>query len=308
MAHDQQPSSTTTIRPRATDDQHSQRSDSAATRSYPSPAGGLIGKALLYLAMFAVALLFAVPFLWSVSTSFKTLPESVEFSLIPREPTLAGYREALTTFSFARYMLNSTILSVGITASTVLLASLGGYAFARLRFPGREVLFLLVLGTLMVPDQLRFVPVYTMLSSWGLVSTYQGYVLINLVQASSLFLMRQYFLTIPKDFEEAARLDGAGHFRTFWYVMLPLASPALAAVAVLAFQATWNEFFWAVVLLQDPSLFTIPIGISAFVAQYQTNWPPLMAASVLAILPVLVLYIFFQRYFIAGVTASGVKG
>jgi multiple sugar transport system permease protein len=264
--------------------------------------------AIAYAVMFAVALLFFVPFVWSVSTSFKTLPESVEFTLIPDEPTLAGYREALTAHNFGRYIVNSALLASIITVSNVFLASLGGYAFARLRFPGREVLFFLVLGTLMVPDQLRLVPVYTMLSDWALVNTYQGYILIYLVQATALFLMRQYFLTIPRDLEEAAKLDGAGYFKTYWRVMLPLAGPALAAVTILVFQGTWNEFFWALILLQEQDKFTIPLGIAAFSTEYDTRWPPLMAASVLAILPIAFLYVLFQRYFVAGVAASGVKG
>lgn len=261
-----------------------------------------------YALMLAVSLLFLLPFVWSVSTSLKTLPESVEFTLIPDEPTLAGYREALTKHNFARYTMNSAGLAAVITLSNLVLASLGGYAFARLRFPGREALFLLVLGTLMVPDQLRLVPVYTMLSDWGLVATYHGYVLIYLVQATSLFLMRQYFLTIPRDLEEAAKLDAAGYFRTYWKVMLPLAGPALAAVTILVFQGTWNEFFWALIILQDESKFTIPLGIASFSSEYRTLWPPLMAASVIAIVPIALLYVFFQRYFIAGVAASGVKG
>jgi multiple sugar transport system permease protein len=263
---------------------------------------------VMYAAMLAVALLFFVPFAWSVSTSFKTLPESVQFKFIPSDPTLAGYREALATHNFARYMLNSAGLAAVITVSNLFLSSLGGYAFARLRFPGREVLFLLVLGTLMVPDQLRLVPVYTMLSNWGLVSTYQGFILLFVAQATSLFLMRQYFLTIPRDLEEAAKLDSAGYFKTFWKVMLPLAGPALAAVAILVFQGSWNEFFWALIILQDESKFTIPLGIASFSSEYRTQWPPLMAASVIAIVPIALLYVFFQRYFIAGVTASGVKG
>ncbi len=279
--------------------------------AHPIPARPRAERARIaaaYTIMFAVALLFLVPFVWSVSTSFKTLPESVQFALIPDEPTLAGYREAFTTHNFGRYALNSAFLAGVITLSNVFLASLGGYAFARLRFPGREVLFFLVLGTLMVPDQLRLVPVYTMLSDWGLVSTYQGYVLIYLVQATSLFLMRQYFLTIPRDLEEAAKLDAAGYFKTYWKVMLPLAAPALAAVTILVFQGTWNEFFWALIILQDEEKYTIPLGIAAFSAEYRTDWPPLMAASVIAIVPITLLYVFFQRYFIAGVAASGVKG
>ena len=272
--------------------------------------GARVRMALVYAALIAIALLFFVPFLWSVSTSFKTLPDTAYFSLLPHHWTLAGYREALTKFNFARYMGNSAFLAVVITASNVFLAGLGGYAFARLRFPGREVLFMLVLSTLMIPDQLRLVPVFVMETNWRLVGHFLGYILINLVTAANLFFMRQYFLTIPKDFEEAAKLDGAGYFKTFWKVMLPLAGPALAAVTILQFQGTWNDFFWPFILLGfgNPHNYTITMGIVQFVFQYQTLWPQLMAASVIAILPIALLFVFFQRYFIAGVVAAGVKG
>ena len=162
----------------------------------------------------------------------------------------------------------------------------------------------------MIPDQLRLVPVFQMLTNWHLVGTYQGYIAINLVAATSLFLMRQYFLTIPKDFEEAAKLDGAGYFKTYWRVMLPLATPAIAAVTILTFQGTWNEFFWPLIILGfgDPDMYTLQLGIAQFRFQYQTLWPQLMAASVIAILPIAAIYIFFQRYFVAGVVSSGVKG
>ena len=194
--------------------------------------------------------------------------------------------------------------------ANLILCSLGGYAFARLRFPGREILFMLVLATLMIPDQLRLVPVFVMLSGWGLVGSFRGYMLIKLVLATNLFFMRQYFLTIPRDFEEAAKLDNAGHFKTFWKVMLPLDGPALAAITILTFQGIWNEFFWPLILLGfgDPSVYTVQLGIAQFSAQYQTLWPQLMAASVMAILPIVVLFVLFQRYFVAGVVASGVKG
>jgi multiple sugar transport system permease protein len=268
-----------------------------------------ITRALFYAILIVVAILFFVPFIWSVSTSLKTLPESVRgFDLLPDNPSLRAYREALTEFNFARYTANSAMLAVGVTLTNLLLASLGGYAFARLRFPGREILFMTVLATLMIPDQLRLVPVFRMLSDWHLVSTYQGFILINVVTAANLFLMRQYFLTIPKDYEEAAKLDGAGYFKTYWKVMLPLAGPALAAVTILQFQGTWNEFFWALIVLQDESKFTLPIGIYQFLGIYNTQWPELMAASVIAIVPVAAIFVVFQRYFIAGVAAAGVKG
>jgi multiple sugar transport system permease protein len=276
--------------------------------------GVIIRRAIAYGILFVVAVLFFIPFFWSVSTSLKTLPESVGFTLWPKNPSLHAYHNALTTFNFKRYLANSFFIAGVVTVCNLFLASLGGYAFARLRFPGREVLFFLVLGTLMIPGELRLVPVFQMLTDMPvvhvhLIGTYQGYFIINLVTATNLFLMRQYFLTIPKDYEEAAKLDGAGYFKTYWRVMLPLVGPALAAVTILQFQGTWNDFFWPlVVFLGNPDLYTLPLGINAFRGQFQTQWPELMAGSVIAILPIALIYIFFQRYFVAGVTAAGVKG
>jgi multiple sugar transport system permease protein len=270
---------------------------------------------ITYVVLFGIAILFAVPFLWSISTSLRTTADTVAgFSLLPKHWTTMGYHDMFHKYSFARYTANSAIIAGAVTLSNLFLASLGGYAFARLRFPGREVLFMLVLGTLMIPDQLRLVPVYQMLvnvlpkyTHTDLINQ-KGVILIQLVSATSLFLMRQYFLTIPRDLEEAAKLDGAGYFKTYWRVMLPLAGPALAAVAILMFQGTWNGLFWPAVLLQDKSEYTIPIALTFFRNIYQTQWPVLMAASVLAIVPILVLFVAFQRYFVAGVASSGVKG
>jgi multiple sugar transport system permease protein len=280
-----------------------------------------IRTAVVYIVMFGVAVLFAIPFLWSLSTSFRPISETVSgFSLLPHHWTTFGYHEVFHKYHFGRYTLNSAIIAGAITLTNVFLASLGGYAFARLKFPGREVLFFFVLGTLMIPDQLRLVPIYQMLVNWipgwvGHVGWHDasfvnrnGVILIQLVSASSLFLMRQYFLTIPRDLEEAAKLDGAGYFKTYLRVMLPLAGPALAAVTILTFQGSWNDLFWAAVLLQDESQHTIPLGLAYFQQVYTTLWPQLMAASVAAIVPILALFVLFQRYFVAGVAASGVKG
>ena len=274
------------------------------------PRAVRVRRVLVYALLLAAALLYFTPFLWTVSTSLKSLPETVGFDLVPDNPSLRAYREVLTDYNFARYAFNSAFLAGTITVANVLLGSLGGYAFARLRFPGREFLFLAVLATLMIPDQLRLVPVFQMLTNWHLVGTFQGFIAINLVLAANLFLMRQYFLTIPKDFEEAAKLDGAGYFKTYWRVMLPLATPALAAVTILTFQGMWNEFFWSLIILGfgDPDRYTLQLGIAQFRFQYQTLWPQLMAASVIAILPIALIYVVFQRYFISGVVSSGVKG
>jgi multiple sugar transport system permease protein len=267
-------------------------------------------RVVLYLLLIGVALLFFVPFLWSLATSFKTIPDSLGVNLIPHPWTTAAWGEVWHQYDFKTFIKNSLFLAVVITAANIFLAGLGGYAFARLRFPGRNLLFLLVLGTLMVPDQLRLVPIFVMLTNWGLIFSFKGYILISLVTAVNLFFMRQYFTTIPKDFEEAAKLDGAGYFKTFWRVMLPLALPAIAALAILQFQGTWNDFFWPLILFGQGQthLYTVQLGLAELQFTYTSLYPEIMAGSVIAILPILVIFLAFQRYFISGVVSAGVKG
>ena len=270
----------------------------------------VVRKAIVYVLLIMVALLFFVPFLWTLATSFKTIPDSVNVGLIPHPWTTSAWHDIWTQYDFKRFILNSLFLAVVVTASNIFLGGLGGYAFARLRFPGRELLFLLVLGTLMIPDQLRLIPVFVMLTNWHLIGSFSGYILINLVTATNLFFMRQYFLTIPKDFEEAAKLDGAGYFKTFWRVMLPLALPAISALVILQFQGTWNDFFWPLILFGQgsPHLYTVQLGLAELRFTYSTLWPLLMAGSVIAILPILAIFVAFQRYFVSGVVSAGVKG
>ena len=270
---------------------------------------------LAYVVLVGYALLMFVPFAWSLITSFKTLPDSVQLTLIPNPFTLDAYTYVFTQLDPAlpRLFFNSGIIAGVVTVTNVVLGAIAGYAFARLNFPGREILFLIVLATLMIPDQLRLVPVYLILNTLGLtkgVLQYAGVILVLAISATSIFLMRQYFLSIPREIEEAARIDGASFFTTFWRVMLPLAGPALAAVAILQFQGTWNGYFWPYIILQDPDQYTVPVALSFFrlAGGLVTNWPPLMAMVVMATLPVLVLYLFFQRYFVEGIAASGVKG
>jgi multiple sugar transport system permease protein len=267
---------------------------------------------LAYAVMITYAILMFVPFAWSLVTSLKTQADSSNLTLIPQPITTYGWEYLFQRLdpSLLRLFANSFGIALAVTLSNLVLASLAGYAFARLRFPGREVLFLIVLATLMIPDQLRLVPVYLILNAIGLthgLGEYLGVVLVMAVMGANVFLMRQYFLSIPRDIEEAARIDGAGFFTTFWRVMLPLATPALSAVAILQFQGTWNAFFWPLVLLEK-QYFTIPLALTFFRTEFQTNWPPLMAMVVLATIPILVLYVFFQRYFVEGIAASGVKG
>jgi multiple sugar transport system permease protein len=271
---------------------------------------------LAYMLLTAYALLMFVPFAWTIVTSFKTLPDSERLTFIPDPFTLSAWEKVFTQLhpNVVVLFTNSLAIAIAVTISNVVLGSFAGYAFARLRFPGRNVLFLIVLATLMIPDQLRMVPIYIIFNGLGLTRgflQYVGVVLVLAISATSVFLLRQYFLTIPKDLEEAARIDGASFLTTFYRVMLPLASPAVAAVTILQFQGTWNGLFWPAVLLStDQGKWTLPLGLTLFrlTGGFGRDWPPLMAVVVLATIPILILYLFFQRYFVEGVAASGVKG
>jgi multiple sugar transport system permease protein len=271
-------------------------------------------RGLAYTLLTIWALLMFVPFAWTIITSFKDRPEAMAIGL-PAAPDLDAYAHVWSRVdpTLPQLFMNSLGLAAAVSISNVILGSMAGYAFARLRFPGREAIFLVVLATLMIPDQLRLVPVYQIMNGLGFTksnpSNYLSVFLILAVSATSIFLLRQYFLGIPKDLEEAARIDGAGHFQTYWKVILPLAGPALAAVAILQFQGTWNGLFWPAIFFGPVrEHWTLPFGIVQFQGIYQTDWPPLMAIVVVATVPILLLYVFFQRYFIEGIAASGVKG
>jgi multiple sugar transport system permease protein len=278
------------------------------------PREGRWRRVIAYVLLTAWALLMFVPFAWTIVTSLKDRPEVMDITL-PASADVDAYVYAWGSINpgLPQMFLNSLGLAAAVTLGNVLLGSMAGYAFARLRFPGRELLFLAVLATLMIPDQLRLVPVYQIMNFLELTrdnpANYLSVFLVTAVSASAIFLLRQYFLTIPIDLEEAARIDGAGYFRTYWQVVLPLASPALAAVAILQFQGSWNGLFWPAVLFgPNREHWTLPFGIVQLQGVFQTDWPPMMAIVVVATLPIVILYVFFQRYFVEGVAASGVKG
>lgn len=275
-----------------------------------------VRRGVAYALLIGYSILMFVPFAWSVSTSFKTLPDvNDDLSFIPDPFTLEAWRYAWDKLDPALpvLFLNSAVLALAVMATNLVLGSLAGYAFARLRFPLREALFVVVLATLMIPDQLRLVPVYVLFNALGLTRgdlQYVSVILVLAISATSVFLMRQAFLSLPRELEEAARIDGAGFFTTFRKVMLPLVGPALAAVAILQFQGTWNSFFWPLILMRDQGNWPLQLGLVQFrlAGGFSTNWPPLMAVVVMATIPILVLYLFFQRYFVEGVAAGAVKG
>ena len=276
--------------------------------------GGAGRRIVAYTLLIAWAVLMFVPFAWTIVTSLKDRPEALRLSL-PATPDLEAYANAWSSIDpgLPQMILSSLVIAGAVTLTNLFLGSIAGYAFARLTFPGRDALFVVVLATLMIPDQLRLVPVYQIMNFLGLINknptNYLSVIIVAAVSATSIFLLRQYFMSIPRDLEEAARIDGAGYFQTYWQVILPLATPALAAVAILQFQGTWNGLFWPLIFLsQNRDAWTLPIGLTQYQSAFQTNWPPLMAIVVIATIPIVVLYVFFQRYFVEGIASTGVKG
>jgi len=265
---------------------------------------------VLYGVLTLYGIITLIPFLWAISASFKPLPEIVsgDLNLIPRQFTFENYQQLfLREPLFFRWLLNSVIIAVSVTGFNLLFNSMAGYALARLRFPGRQVWFFLVLAVLAVPAQVTLIPTFLILKSLGWLNSYQGMIVPAMVNATFIFMMRQFFVSFPHELEEAAALDGLSRVETFWYIVLPLAKPALAAQAIFIFMGSWNNFLWPVVILFDPEMFTLPLGLNSFKGQYISYWNYIMAASVVFTLPVLALYIFFNRYFIQGVTFTGGK-
>jgi multiple sugar transport system permease protein len=232
-----------------------------------------------------------------------------EFHWLPQHFTLDNYRQIFVQEPlFGRWLLNSVLIGVSVTLLNVLCNSMAGYALARLSFVGRRLWFLLVLAVLAVPAQVTLIPTFLILKYLGWLNSYQGMIVPGMVNATFIFMMRQFFITFPKELEEAAALDGLNRFQIFWHIVLPLAKPALAAQAIFIFMGSWNNFLLPVVILFDPEMFTLPLGLNTFKGQYISYWNYIMAASVVFTLPVLLLYLFFNRYFVQGVTLTGTKG
>ena len=273
-----------------------------------------IKRKFFYLILIAYSAFTFIPFLWSLSTSLKPQVEVFQSNILPQNATVKAYSTVFTKIqpSFPSLFANSLFIASVVVILHLIFASLAGYAFARLRFPGRDLLFYIVLGTMMIPDQLRLVPIYQLLVKMGLISShpsnYLAIFLVKAISATDIFLIRQFFLSIPRDLDDAAKIDGAGPFQTFTRVMLPNAMPVLATVAILTFQGTWNDLFWPSIVLQSPNHWTLPFGILQFKGQFSTDWPPIMALVVLSTLPILAIYAFGQRYIINMQLSSSVKG
>lgn len=262
-----------------------------------------------YLLLVAGAVLMVAPLVWMALASFKTLPEILRVppTLLPESLHLDNYRTVLGDTAFVRYFLNS-VLVAGITVASVLLtSSMAGYAFAKFEFPGRRVLFVLVLATLMIPFQVRVIPLYVLASDLGLLDSYAGLVLPGLVDAFGIFLMRQYLQSIPSELIDAARVDGASELTIFVRIVLPLAKPALAALAIFSLVASWESFLWPLLVISSPDKYTLPLGLAQFSGRFVTRVDLQMAASALTILPMLIVFLIMQRRFIEGMATAGMK-
>jgi multiple sugar transport system permease protein len=250
------------------------------------------------------------PFIWMISTSLKSAGAVFEYppTFIPDPPRWDNYRRVFEVLPFARFFLNSLFVASAVTMLQLVTSSLAAYAFARLRFPGRDALFLGYLGTLMIPAQVVIIPNFILLSYLGWIDTYQALILPAAFSAFGTFLLRQYFLTIPGELEDAAVVDGANHFQIYTRVILPLSGPALSALAIFTFLFNWNSFLYPLVVTNSTQMSTLTVGLNTLQGQYNTAWTLLMAGSVIALLPVLVVFIFAQRYFIKGITMTGIGG
>lgn len=271
-----------------------------------------VRRALIWTAITLGAALMLVPFVWMVSTSLKpgdallTLPPR----LIPETFSLGAYARVMEAFPMARVFLNSVIVAVATTVGQLVMASTSGYAFARFSFPGRNTLFYAYVATLMVPFAVTVTPLFVIVETLGWTNSYAGLVVPPMFSAFGTFLMRQFFLSFPRELEEAATLDGASTVGTFLRVVVPSSGPAFATLGIFAFMSSWNDFLWPLLIVSDRDMMTLPLALSTLQGLYpgQTEWNMIMAGTVISIVPMVAVFLFAQRWVIEGVTASGLKG
>lgn len=269
-------------------------------------------KILSYLLLILLALAFIYPFLLAVTTSFKPLPEINErpVALIPQTITTEGY-DRMFALNVDRWAINSFVIAVIITVSNVIFSGMAGYALSRIRFPGSNVVFLAILGTMMIPGIVQLIPMFIILKWFGMIDAYTGLIVPKMATAFGVFLMKQFFESIPAEIEEASRIDGANRFQMFFLVSLPLAQAAVVALVIFSFQGSWNEFMHPlIVITTNQDLYTLPLGLAFLRGGIGQNlqWNALLAGSMLTTLPMALIFLFFQRYFIEGISYGGVKG
>jgi multiple sugar transport system permease protein len=264
----------------------------------------------LHLLLITGSVVMLVPFAWMLSTSLKEAGDVFIYppQWIPQPVQWENYKETVTVMPFGRFYLNSAIQAVSVTVLQLLTASLAAFAFARLRFRGRDALFMLYLATMMIPFPVTMIPNFLIMRYLNWIDTFRALILPPAFSAFSTFLLRQYFMSIPVEMDDAARVDGASSFRIWWQIILPLSGPALATLAIFTFLGQWNNFLWPLIVTNSEEMRTLPVGLATFQSQYSVQWNLLMAGSVIAVLPILVIYIAGQKWFVRGITLTGMGG
>ncbi|MCB1497825.1 MAG: carbohydrate ABC transporter permease [Bauldia sp.] len=266
---------------------------------------------LVRLVWMAIALILALmtifPLFWMVSIAFKTPTEVFQPALLPKAPNWDNFLYVLTEVPFIRYLGNTTFVAGVVTVVALFFHTMAGYALARLRFPGRETLFILMFSTFLVSLPVIIVPLFIMVRTMGMLNTYAGLIIPSIFNAFGIFLLRQYYLSLPREIEEAAVIDGAGYWRIYWSVILPLSRPIIASLAILFFLANWNSFLWPLTVTGDDRLWMVQVGISNFRSQYSASWTYIMAASTIVAAPMLILFVIFQRQIMESIKTSGLK-
>jgi len=281
----------------------------ATVRNPIKRIAGMVRRIWVHIFLLTLGFVVLMPFLWMITTSLKP-PELLHVSpyLIPTHFYLQNYVMAWGSAPFGRYYLNTIIVTIGIVIGQLFLSSLAGYAFARLRFPGRNILFLVLLSTLMVPIYITMIPSYLIIRTFGLVNTYLGLILPFVVSAFGIFLFRQYYIGIPKDLEDKALMDGCSRLQIWRHIFLPLSKPAFASLGIFAFLFAWNSFLWPLIITTDPNMWTIQLGLAMFSGVYGTQWTYLMAGTTISIIPAIAIFIILQKYYIKHLALSARLG
>jgi multiple sugar transport system permease protein len=268
-------------------------------------------KLISHLILISAGFIFVFPFYWMISTSLKAPSEIFSWPpiMVPEVLKWSNYHEVINSIPIIRMFLNSLFVSLTVTFGTVVFCALAAYSFARINFPGRELLFKVYLGTMMVPGMVTMIPMFVIMKNFGWIDTYYALIVPGFFgNAFGTFLLRQFFMTLPTQLDDAARIDGCSYFGIFYRILLPLMKPPLAALSIFTFMAVWNDFLWPLVMIQTEELKTLSIGLASFQGMYATQYHLLMAGAVISVIPVLIAYLTSQKYFIEGITLTGMKG
>ncbi|MGC8545285.1 carbohydrate ABC transporter permease [Athalassotoga sp.] len=288
-----------------------------------------LARKISYITLIVYAVISLTPFIWALLVSIAPMsyllngkstgvnimqwPPEINIFKLPPEvfgapSTLSNYNQVFTVTPYARWILNTVIYAGFVTIGNLFFDAMAGYAFAKLKFPGKDIIFTILLGTLMVPFPVTIIPVYNLLVNFNLVNTYAGLIFPKIASVTGLFLMRQFYMSVPDELDEAAKVDGAGIFRRFWQIDSPVALPAFATLAIYTFMGMWNDFFWPLIVTSNKNMFTLAMGLNYFRTSYYTFWQLMMAASLLMTIPMIVIFLSFQRYFVETDISSAVKG